>query len=52
MDTYTYLVEQTIEVKANSKEEAEFLLPMYPTGYKGQAYYVRQETVELLREGK
>jgi hypothetical protein len=23
---------------------------MYPTGYEGQAYYVREETVELLRE--
>ena len=52
MKTYVYSVEQIISVKANSKEEAEFLLPMYPTGYKGQAYYVRQETVELLREGK
>jgi hypothetical protein len=25
-------------------------LPMYPTGYEGQAHYVREETVELLRE--
>ena len=50
MTTYVYLVEQFIEVKANSKEEAEGLLPMYPTRYKGQAHYVREETVELLRE--
>ena len=50
MTTYVYLVKQTILVKANSKEEAEGLLPMYPTGYEGQAHYVREETVELLRE--
>jgi hypothetical protein len=50
MNTYTYTVEQIIEIKANSKEEAEGLLPMYPTGYEGKAHYVREETVELLRE--
>ena len=50
MNTYVYLVEQTIAIKAGSKEEAEGLLPMYPTGFEGQAYYVREETVELLRE--
>lgn len=50
MNTYVYLIEQTIVVEANSKEEAEGLLPMYPTGYGGQAYYVREETVELLHE--
>ena len=49
MKTYVYLVEQWIEVKANSPEEAEFLLPMYPTGREGQSHYVREETVELLR---
>ena len=38
MKTYVYLVEQYIAVKANSKEEAEGLLPMYPTGYEGQAH--------------
>ena len=52
MTTYVYLVEQIITIKANSKEEAEWLLPMYPTRYKGQAHYVREETVELLREEK
>jgi hypothetical protein len=54
MKTYVYLVEQWIEVKANSPEEAEGLLPMYPTGYEGQAHYVTEEVVELLRveEGK
>jgi hypothetical protein len=24
-------------------------LPMYPTGYEGQAHYVKEETVERLR---
>jgi hypothetical protein len=52
MTTYVYLVEQIIAVEANSKEEAEGLLPMYPTRYEGQAHYVREETVELLREKK
>jgi hypothetical protein len=50
VNTYVYLVEQIIEIKANSREEAEGLLPMYPTGYEGQAHYVQEETVELLRE--
>ena len=50
MSTYVYRVEQLIEVKANSKEEAEGLLPMYSTGYEGQAHYVREEIVELLHE--
>lgn len=50
MKTYVYSVEQIISVKANSKEEAEDLLPIYPTGQEGQAHYVREETVELLRE--
>ena len=50
MKTYVFLVEQVIEIKANSKEEAERLLPIYPTGYEGQAHYVQEETVELLRE--
>jgi hypothetical protein len=50
VNTYVYSVEQIISIKANSKEEAEGLLPMYPTGFEGQAHYVRDETVELLRE--
>ena len=50
MKTYVYLVEQVIAIKANSPEEAEGLLPMYPTGFEGQAHYVRDKTVELLRE--
>jgi hypothetical protein len=49
MKTYVYLVEQWIEVEADSPEEAEGLLPMYPTGYEGQAHFVKEETVELLR---
>jgi hypothetical protein len=47
MTTYVYWVEQLIEVTANSKEEAEGLLPMYPTGYEGQEHFVKEETVEL-----
>lgn len=50
MTTYVYLIEQIIAVKANSKEEAEGLLPAYPTGYENQAHYVTEEIVELLRE--
>ncbi|WP_395652697.1 hypothetical protein [Brevundimonas sp.] len=50
MKTYVYVVEQIISIKANSEQEAEGLLPMYPTGFEGQAHYVREETVELLRE--
>ena len=49
MKTYVFIVEQIIAVKANSEEEAEGLLPAYPTGYEGQAHYVREEVVELLR---
>jgi hypothetical protein len=49
MNTYTYTVDQIIEIKANSAEEAEGLLPMYPLGYEGQAHYVVEETVELIR---
>lgn len=49
MTTYVYLVEQIISIKADSKEDAEGLLPAYPT-FDGQAHYVREETVELLRE--
>ena len=50
MKNYVYLVEQIIAIKANSKEEAVELLPIYPTGYEGQAHYVTSETIELLRE--
>jgi hypothetical protein len=49
---FTYSVEQVIEVKAGSEEEARELLPLYPTGFQGQAYYVSDETVELMREGE
>ncbi len=54
MNTYTYTVDQIIEIKANSAEEAEGLLPMYPLGSEGQSHYVTEETVELVRveEGK
>jgi len=51
MNTYKFSVEQVIEVRANSAEEAEGSLPMYPSyGDKGKAYYVTEETVELLGE--
>jgi hypothetical protein len=49
---FTYSVEQVIEVKADTEEEARELLPLYPTGFEGQAYYVSDETIELMREGE
>ena len=51
MKTYIFNVEQMIEIKANSLEEAKDSLPVYETGFEGQKYYVREETVEL-REGR
>jgi hypothetical protein len=50
MNTYRFSVEQVIEVKANSLSEAEDSLPIYPSGFEGQAYYVTDESVELLGE--
>lgn len=51
MKVYTYTVVQTIEVSANSEEEARDLLPVYPSGFDGwQAYYVSEETVDLISE--
>ena len=50
MNTYRFSIQQVIEVKANSLEEAEDSLPIYPTGFEGQAYYVTDESVELLEE--
>jgi len=50
MKTYVFSVEQVIEVKASSEEEAQELLPLYPSGFEGQPYYVSDETVELIRE--
>ena len=50
MNTYIFNVEQVIEVKADSLEEAQDSLPVYETGFEGQKYYVREETIEL-REG-
>ena len=46
MQTYVFNVEQVIEVKAESLSEAQSKLPLYPTGFEGQSYYVREETVE------
>ena len=51
MNTYRFSVQQVIEVKANSVEEAEGSLPIYPSGFEGQAYYVTDESVELLEVG-
>lgn len=45
--TYTFEVTQRIEVKADSYEEAVNSLPMYPTGFEGQKYYVSEEMIEL-----
>lgn len=45
--TYTFEVTQWIEVKADSYEEAVESLPLYPTGFEGQKYYVTDETVVL-----
>ncbi len=52
MTTYRFNIEQVIEVKANSLEEAEDALPTYPSGFTGQTYYVDNETVELIKEVK
>lgn len=51
MNTYTFSVEQVIEVKANSLEEAHDLLPIYPYSPK-PAHYVTDETVELISEAE
>ena len=47
---YIFEVNQIIEVTADSYEEATERLPLYPSGFEGQAYYVSDETVELIRE--
>jgi hypothetical protein len=51
MNTYRFSIQQVIEVKANSLEEAEDSLPIYPTGFEGQVYYVTDESVDLLEVG-
>ena len=48
METYVFKVEQIIEVKANSKEEAQEKLPTYPTFYSGAEWECVDETLELL----
>lgn len=52
MKVYTYTVVQTIEVSADSEEQAKELLPIYPSGFEGQAYYVSEETVDLIKESE
>lgn len=49
MNTYIFNVEQVIEVKAGSLEEATNLLPTYPWA-PNPSHYVTDETVELIRE--
>jgi hypothetical protein len=48
METYVFKVEQIIEVKANSKEEAQEKLPTYPTFWSGAEWECVDETLELL----
>ena len=51
MNTYTFRVTQDIQVKANSPEEAQSLLPEY--GYSpNPSHYVYEETIELMEEVK
>ena len=52
MKVYTYSVVQTIEVSADSEEQSRDLLPLYPSGFEGQTYYVSEETVELIKESE
>lgn len=47
MKTYVFRMEQVIEVKANSKEEAQEKLPIYPTTW-GQEWECVDEALELL----
>ena len=44
---YLFEVTQLIEVTAEDYEEAVASLPLYPSGFKGQKYYVREELIEL-----
>lgn len=48
MRKYVYRVEQTIEVTANSPEEAIEKLPTYPTFYEGQGWVIDDEHIDLL----
>ena len=52
MKTYIFNVEQVIEIKADSLEEARDLLPVYPYSPGDRNHYVKEETVELIKEGK
>lgn len=47
---YIFEVTQLIEVTAESYDEAVSSLPLYPSGFQGQKYYVSEETVELVRK--
>jgi hypothetical protein len=49
MKSYIFNVEQVIEIKAVSLEEARDSLPVYETGFEGQKYYVKEETIELVK---
>jgi hypothetical protein len=48
--TYTYTIEQVIEVKADSQEEALENLPTYPTFYEGQGWRMLDESIGLIEE--
>ena len=49
MNTYTFRVTQDIQVKADSLEEAQSLLPEY--GYSpNPSHYVYEETIELIKK--
>ena len=50
MKTYTYTIEQVIEVKADSQEEALENLPTYPTFYEGQGWRMLDESIGLIEE--
>lgn len=53
MKVYLFEVTQLIEVKAKDYEEAVNSLPLYPSGFEGQKYYVKEELIELQdREGE
>ena len=53
MKVFTYSVEQVIEVRANSRDEADDLLPSYPASQEGDdTYSLIDESVELISEGE
>ena len=49
---YAFEVTQVIEVTADSYDEAVSSLPLYPSGFEGQKYYVTDEEVSLMYESE